>query len=84
MLDGKRFFPETGMPIWKMERMRMLFDDMLPEPLAVATWIEKSLTTGRRSVCFVPLSSRSAVDISLLFRSRAIGARNDTKRSAGA
>jgi hypothetical protein len=31
-----------------MDRMRMLFDDWLPEPLAVATWMEKSLTTGGR------------------------------------
>src|SRR5687768_14160332 len=46
MFEGKRFLPETGIPIWKMDRMRMLFDDMLPEPFAVATWIEKSLTTG--------------------------------------
>jgi hypothetical protein len=37
MFEGNRFFPETGIPIWKMDRMRMLFDDMLPDPLAVAT-----------------------------------------------
>src|SRR6266567_1118028 len=44
MLEGKRFFPETGMPIWKIALIRMLFEDWLPDPLAVATWIEKSLT----------------------------------------
>ena len=48
MLEGKRFLPETGMPIWKMARIRMLLEDMLPDPLAVATWIEKSLTTAGR------------------------------------
>ena len=37
MLEGKRFFPDTGIPIWKIDRIRMLFEDMLPEPLAVAT-----------------------------------------------
>ena len=46
MFEGTRFLPETGIPIWKIDRIRMLFDDMLPEPFAVATWIEKSLTTG--------------------------------------
>jgi hypothetical protein len=37
------------MPIWKMERIRTLFEDWLPEPLTVATWMEKSLTI--RPVC---------------------------------
>ena len=36
MFDGNKFFPLTGTPIWKMERMRTLFDDWLPEPLMVA------------------------------------------------
>ena len=66
MLDGKRFFPETGMPIWKMERIRMVFEDWLPEPLAVATWIEKSLITGGRREASVCFSSRTAVDMLLL------------------
>src|SRR5436190_21574702 len=47
MLDGNMFFPLTGTPIWKMERIRTLFDDCDPEPLTVATWIVQSLTTGR-------------------------------------
>ena len=69
MLEGKRFLPETGIPIWKIDRIRMLLEDMLPEPLAVATWIEKSLTTGGadrgRSAA---LSSRTVLNRVLLFR----------------
>ena len=45
MFDGKRFFPETGTPIWKMERMSTLFAVCEPEPFAVATCSEKSFTT---------------------------------------
>src|SRR5215831_3153787 len=66
MLEGKRFLPETGIPIWKMVRMRMLFEDWLPEPLAVATWIEKSLITGGRLAESGRFSSRTAVDMRLL------------------
>src|SRR3954467_249706 len=44
MFDGNMFFPLTGTPIWKMERISTLFDDCEPEPLTVATWIVKSLT----------------------------------------
>ncbi len=61
MLDGKRFLPETGMPIWKIARMRMLLEDWLPDPLAVATWIEKSLTTGGRFGASARFSSRTSV-----------------------
>ena len=43
MLEGKRFFPETGTPIWKMDRMSVVFAVWLPEPFTVATCIEKSL-----------------------------------------
>src|SRR5437763_9467379 len=59
MLEGNMFFPLTGTPIWKMERMRTLFDDCDPEPLTVATWIVQSFTTGP----FPPVegSSRTAV-----------------------
>src|SRR6476660_9283940 len=71
MLDGKRFFPETGMPIWKIVRIRMLFEDWLPDPFAVATWIEKSLITGVRPGVSGRFSSRTAVDMRLLrFRRR--------------
>src|SRR5262249_1979144 len=66
MLEGKRFLPETGSPIWKMVRIRMLFEDWLAEPLAVATWIEKSLITGGRLVESGRFSSRTAVDMRLL------------------
>jgi hypothetical protein len=45
-LDGKRFFPDTGTPIWKMARSSTVFELCEPEPFAVATWIEKSLTSG--------------------------------------
>src|ERR1017187_1802043 len=67
MLEGKRFFPDTGIPIWKIERIRMLFDDWLPEPFAVATWIEKSFTmagpVGGRDEAF---SSRTTLTDLLL------------------
>src|SRR5262249_34586266 len=66
MLEGKRFLPETGIPIWKIARIRMLLDDMLPEPLAVATWIEKSLTTLERLACSRAFSSRTVLTGSLL------------------
>jgi len=46
MFDGNMFFPETGTPIWKIARIKTLFAVWLPEPLIVATWILKSLTTG--------------------------------------
>src|SRR5262249_4327783 len=83
MLEGKRFLPETGIPIWKIARIRMLFDDIEPEPLAVATWIEKSLTT------FAPPPARSEA---LSSRTRlksapfptaesTVGTRDDTKAS---
>src|SRR5512138_3097041 len=49
MFDGNRFFPETGTPIWKMARRSTVFDDCEPEPFAVATWMEKSFTTGPRA-----------------------------------
>ena len=47
MFDGNRFLPETGMPIWKMERSRTRFAVWLPDPLTVATWMLKSLTMRR-------------------------------------
>ena len=48
MFDGNMFLPETGMPIWKMDRSRTRFAVWLPEPLTVATWMLKSLTMGVR------------------------------------
>src|ERR1051325_1994241 len=50
MLEGNMFFPLTGTPIWKIERIRTLFDDCDPEPLTVATWMVQSLTMGRAVV----------------------------------
>src|SRR5947209_5350708 len=44
MLEGKRFLPETGTPMRKIERSNTLFADCEPEPFKVATCIEKSLT----------------------------------------
>src|SRR4029453_10625156 len=46
MFDGKRFLPETGTPIWKIERSRTRLAVWLPDPLTVATWMLKSLTTA--------------------------------------
>src|SRR5205085_7683431 len=44
MLDGNMFFPLTGTPIWKIERINTLFDDCDPDPFTVATWIVQSFT----------------------------------------
>src|ERR1700690_3894446 len=46
MFEGKRFLPETGTPMRKMDRMRTLFAVCEPDPLAVATCSEKSLATN--------------------------------------
>src|ERR1035438_6912265 len=45
MLDGNMFLPATGIPIWKMARMRTVLAVWLPLPLTVATWMLKSLVT---------------------------------------
>src|SRR5205807_3453645 len=47
MLEGNMFFPLTGTPIWKIDRISTLFEDCDPEPLTVATWMVQSLTMGR-------------------------------------
>src|SRR5437667_3358157 len=47
ILEGKRFLPETGTPIWKMVRNSTELADCEPEPLTVATWMLRSLT-----ICF--------------------------------
>ncbi len=46
MLDGKMFFPLTGIPMRNRARMMAVLDVWLPDPLAVATVIEKSFTPG--------------------------------------
>src|SRR6516165_2926859 len=50
MFEGKRFLPETGTPIRKMARRSTVLDDCEPEPFAVATWMERSFTTGPRAM----------------------------------
>ena len=37
LLEGNRFFPDTGIPIWKMALNRTVFAVWLPEPFTVAT-----------------------------------------------
>ena len=54
MFDGKRFFPDTGMPIWKMDRRSTRLAVWLPEPLTVATWMLKSLMIRRVAGCAAP------------------------------
>ena len=43
MFDGKRFLPETGIPIWKSERRSTVLELCEPDPFAVATWRVTSL-----------------------------------------
>src|SRR5438105_2851306 len=62
MFEGNMFLPLTGTPIWKMERMRTLFDDWEPEPLTVATWMVRSLTIGAAAA---DGSSSTAVAVSV-------------------
>ena len=45
MFDGNMFLPETGTPISRIDRSSTMFAVWLPEPLTVATWMLKSLTT---------------------------------------
>ena len=44
MFDGNMFLPETGTPIWKIDRSSTRLAVWLPDPLTVATWMAKSLT----------------------------------------
>src|ERR1700753_1276585 len=46
IFDGKRFLPLMGTPIAKILFSRTLLADCDPEPLTVATWMLKSLTTS--------------------------------------
>ena len=43
MFDGKRFLPDTGIPIWKSERRSTVLELCEPDPFAVATWRVTSL-----------------------------------------
>src|ERR1700686_1073381 len=45
MLDGKRFFPETGTPMRNIARMRRLLALDEPVPLTLASLTAKSLTS---------------------------------------
>jgi hypothetical protein len=45
MLDGKIFFPETGMPMLKSALSKVVFAVALPDPLIVQHVIVKSLVT---------------------------------------
>src|SRR5271163_3994066 len=44
ILEGKRFFPLTGIPIPNMLLSSTRLADWDPDPLTVATWMLKSLT----------------------------------------
>src|SRR6476646_9769579 len=63
MLEGKRFLELTGTPNLNAERARRPLAVWLPEPLTVATTIEKSFTiVGRLSLLSVTgISSTSVV-----------------------
>jgi hypothetical protein len=45
ILEGKMFFPDTGIPMWNIERSKVVLAVALPEPLTVQTVMQKSLTT---------------------------------------
>ena len=69
MFDGNMFLPDTGTPIWKMERSRTRLAVWLPEPLTVATWMLKSLTTRVATECeAVSWTATSLEDMELLPR----------------
>ena len=44
MFDGKRFFPETGIPMRKIACIKRLLALAEPVPLTLASLIEKSFT----------------------------------------
>jgi hypothetical protein len=46
MFDGNMFLPETGTPIWKIVRSKIVFALCEPDPLMVATCMLKLLTIG--------------------------------------
>src|SRR5258705_13417169 len=46
MFEGKRFFPDTGTPIWNTARSSVVFAVWLPEPFTVAIWSVKLLSLG--------------------------------------
>src|SRR5690348_16712561 len=59
MLEGNRFLPETGTPIWKMVRSSTVLELCEPAPFTVATWMLISLTMGLlagRPACWIATS----------------------------
>src|SRR5688572_2174547 len=63
MFDGNMFLPDTGMPINRMERRRTRLAVWLPEPLTVATWMLKSLTTLVRAGVLFSCDTTSVGDM---------------------
>src|ERR1700722_7186136 len=59
MFDGKRFLPDTGTPIRKIERISRLLALDEPVPLTLASFSAKSFTLERvRSKCSAAMSGR--------------------------
>src|SRR5579864_7570073 len=59
MLEGKTFLGATGMPIRKIALVRTRLEDWLPEPLTVAAWMVRSLTTRAVVDMFAALLPRN-------------------------
>ena len=71
MFDGNMFLPETGTPIWKMDRSSTRLAVWLPDPLTVATWMLKSLTSdGARTGRRVLRTAHQLGDMRVSFRDR--------------
>src|SRR6185436_14672748 len=47
IFDGNIFFPDTGIPIWKMDRISTMLAVWLPDPFTVAIWMLKSFVICR-------------------------------------
>src|SRR5688572_9628731 len=73
ILDGNMFLPDTGTPIWKIERSSTRLAVWLPEPLTVATWMLKSLT--RRGVAATSPAAGGLGGITLILNSSSGGNR---------
>ena len=61
MFDGNMFFPDTGMPIWKIDRSSTRLAVWLPDPFTVATWMLKSLIIRRVGGCAAPSWAATSV-----------------------
>src|ERR1041384_3035332 len=71
MFDGNMFLPDTGTPIWKIDRSSTMLAVWLPDPLTVATWMAKSLTM--RSVRDLVGVSCSATSVTGIFLPCSVG-----------